>query len=65
MIRTVIRSRNNMVMVFDEGGEQIPGYQGQYKRVMENILIDAPLGALFMHGFAHTGGWREIPREEW
>jgi hypothetical protein len=54
-----------MVMVFDEGGEQIPGYQGQYKRVMENILIDAPLGALFMHGFAHTGGWREIPREEW
>jgi len=65
MIKTVIRSRDNMVMVFDEGDEQIPGYQGQYKRVRENILIDAPLGALFMHGFAHTGGWREIPREEW
>jgi hypothetical protein len=54
-----------MVMVFDEGGEQIPGYQGQYKLVRENILIDALLGALFMHDFAHTGGWREIPREEW
>jgi len=54
-----------MVMVFDGGGEQIPGYQGQYKRVKENILVDAPLKALFIHGFANTGGWREIPREEW
>ncbi len=65
MIRTAIRSRNNMVMVFDEGGEQVPGYQGQYKRVRKDILADAPLNALFIHGFASTGGWRDIPREEW
>jgi hypothetical protein len=54
-----------MVMVFDDSGEQIPGYQGQYERVRENILKDAPVDALFAHGFTDTGGFGKIPREEW
>ena len=65
MIKTVIRSQNNMVMVFDESGEQIPEYQGQYGRVKESILKDAPIDAVFAHGFTDTSGLRKIPREEW
>jgi len=47
MIKTVIRSRNNMVMVFDNKGEQIPEYQGYYEDVKEKILADAPEGYSF------------------
>ena len=65
MIKTVIRSQNNMVMVFDESGEQVPGYQGQYERVRRSILKDAPIDAVFGHCFTDTGGLRKIPREEW
>ena len=65
MIKTVIRSQNNMVMVFDESGEQVPEYQGQYERVKESILKDGPIDAVFAHGFTDTGGLRKIPREEW
>ena len=28
MIKSVIKTPNNMVIVFDENGEQIPEYQG-------------------------------------
>ena len=38
MIKTVIRSQNSMIMVFDKKGEQIPEYQGQYEDVKEKIL---------------------------
>ena len=38
MIKTAVRFGNNMVMVFDKMGEQIPEYQGQYEKVKENIL---------------------------
>jgi hypothetical protein len=54
-----------MVMVFDESGEQIPGYQGQYEQVKKGILKDAPVDRLFAHGFTNTGGLQKIPREEW
>ena len=36
-------------MVFDEEGEQIPVYQGQYESVKESILKNAPLNAIFRH----------------
>ncbi|MBA7689341.1 hypothetical protein ES703_97847 [subsurface metagenome] len=56
MIKTVFRFRNNMVMVFDKWGEQIPEYQGQYEKVKESI---------FALGFTDAGELREVPREEW
>ena len=65
MIKTVIRSQKNMVMVFDESGEQIPGYQGRYERVKGSILKDAAVDAVFALGFTDTDGLRKIPREEW
>ncbi len=65
MIKTVISFRNNMVMVFDKNGEQIPRYQGQYQKVKESILGDALPDTVFAHGYSDAGELREVPREEW
>ena len=65
MIKTAIRFRNNMVMVFDEWGEQIPEYQGQYEKVRESILDNAPSTTIFALGFTDAGELRKVPREEW
>ncbi|MBA7706816.1 hypothetical protein ES703_115673 [subsurface metagenome] len=65
MIKTVMRFRNNMVMVFDKWGEQIPKYQGQYEKVKESILGDALPDTIFALGFTDAGELREVPREEW
>jgi len=65
MIKTVMRFRNNMVMVFDKWGEQIPKYQGQYEKVKESILGDALPDTIFALGFTDAGELRKVPREEW
>jgi len=65
MIKTVIRFRSNMVMAFDKRGEQIPKYQGQYEKVKESILGDAPPDTIFALGFTDAGELRKVPREEW
>ena len=65
MIKTVIRSQNNIVMVFDKKGEQIPEYQGHHEEVEEIILRDAPPDAVFSHGFTDAGELQKVPREEW
>ncbi len=65
MIKTVIRCPNNMVMVFDEKGEQIPEYQGQYQEVKENILKAAPPTAVFGYLTDFKPQLREMPKEEW
>ncbi len=65
MIKTVIRCVNNMVMVFDEKGEQIPEYQGQYGEVKEGIFKDAPSTTVFNYSSDSKPELREIPREEW
>ena len=49
LIRKVMKSEKGIVLVFDEVGEQIPAYQGQYEDVRERILRDAPLDAVFSH----------------
>ena len=54
MIKTVIRTSNDMVMVFDANGEQMPEYQGQYADVRDRILRDAPAGTVFNHWFTHS-----------
>ena len=52
-------------MVFDEEGEQIPEYQGQWLQVKESILRDAPAEAIFAHGFNDFGQLLAVPKEEW
>ncbi|MFC2015283.1 hypothetical protein ACFLUP_04775 [Chloroflexota bacterium] len=65
MIKTVIRCPDNMVMVFDENGEQIPLYQGQYKDVRRDILIYAPPTTIFLYPSDKTPELREVPIKEW
>ena len=64
IIKTVIRCPNDMVMVFDKKGEQIPEYQGQYEEVKGKILKDAPPDAVFSHGFQDDFELKVVPREE-
>ena len=65
MIKSVIKTPKNMVIVFDKEGEQIPEYQGQYEEVKESILTDAPPDAVFAHGLTDIGELRKVSREEW
>ena len=65
MIKTVIRCSNNMVIVFDKKGEQIPEYQGQYEEVKRKILKDAPLNAVFGCFPDYETELQIVPREEW
>lgn len=54
MIKTVIRIKNDMVLVFDEKGEQIPFYQGYYNEVKDIILADVQPGSIFNHWFGYS-----------
>jgi hypothetical protein len=54
MIKKIIRLKNDMVLVFDEEGEQLPEYQGCYMVVKEKIIEDAPAGAIFNHWFGYS-----------
>ena len=65
MIKTVIRSSDGMVIVFDKTGEQIPEYQGRYEEVKPLILRDAPPETRF--GYFPNGGQelKMVPKEEW
>jgi hypothetical protein len=65
MIRNVIRLRSDMVMAFDDEGEQIPEYQGQYEDMKERILTDAPEGTVFNHWFGCSLEPEAVDRENW
>ena len=64
-IKTAIRLKNNMVMVFDADGEQLPSYQGQYEDVKISILEDAPTDAVLAHWFGYTTNLEPVSREAW
>ena len=65
MIKTVIRCQNDMVLVFDKKGEQIPEYQGQYEEVKEEILKNAPPNAVFGYLPDYKTKFQVVPIEEW
>jgi hypothetical protein len=65
LIKTVIRIQNDMVMVFDERGEQLPEYQGYYKDVREKIISNAPAGSVFNHWFGSAPEPEKVKVEEW
>ena len=64
-IKTVVRCPDDMVMVFDKDGEQIPEYQGQYEAVKDKILRDAPPNAIFTQYRDYEPELQKIPRKEW
>lgn len=49
MIRSVVKSEDGTVMVFDGNSRQIPMYQGYYEEVKDRILRDAPPNTIFYH----------------
>ena len=65
MIETIIRLKNDVVMVFDDEGEQVPKYQGQYEDVKGSILRDAPLEAVFARWFNYETEPETVCRERW
>jgi hypothetical protein len=65
MIKTVIRTKNGMVMVFDEWGEQMPEYQGQYDDVRETVVANAAAGCVFNHWFGRSPRPESVPAERW
>ena len=65
MIRNVIRMQNDHVLVFDESGEQLSQYQGEYKRVKDKILRDAPAGARFFHWYDSRPEPVSVTPENW
>jgi len=65
VIKTVIRIENDMVMVFDEAGEQMPEYQGYYCDVKEKILTDAPGDSVFNCWFGYSLEPEVVTYEAW
>jgi hypothetical protein len=53
MIKTVIRIENDMVLVFDDKGEEMPEYQGDYNYVKDKIIAEAGEGSVYNHWFGH------------
>lgn len=65
MIKTVIRINNDMVMVFDEKGEEMPEYQGYFKDVKDRILEDARQDSVFKHWFGYLLKPETVSRKSW
>jgi len=65
MIKTVVRMKNDQVMVFDGSGEQMPAYQGQYDQVRKKIMRDAPPEAVFVDWFGSDAIPEAVSREAW
>lgn len=54
-IKKVIHWSNNMVMVYDKNGEQMPKYQGSYLKVREKILKNCDENTIFSRADWGTG----------
>jgi hypothetical protein len=65
LIKTVIRMKNDMVMVFDEDGEQIPEYQGYYNDIKDKILADATLDSVFINWFGCSTEPERVTGDTW
>jgi hypothetical protein len=65
VIKTIIRTENDEVMVFDEYGEQMPEYQGYYAAVKDKILADATETSTFSHWFGVSLEPEIVPGEAW
>ena len=65
MIKTAIKCPNNMVIVFDEKGEQLPAYQGRYEEVKRIILKDALPDAVFSCLHDYKPELKIVRKEEW
>jgi hypothetical protein len=51
MIKTVIRIESNIVFVFDEKGDELTEYQGEYENVKHDIMSNCNKDTIFIHWF--------------
>lgn len=65
MIASVIRTRNDMVMVFDEEGQEIPELQGPYAGVKAEIFERANGETSFKHWYGTSPSPAIVRAEEW
>ncbi len=65
MMKTILRTDDDMVMVFDERGEQMPEYQGKYNDVRGTVLTNASESAEFYHWFGDSERPESVPAERW
>jgi hypothetical protein len=65
MIKTVIRAANNMVIVFDEQGCQLPEYQGKYEDVKQQILANRQEETAFIHWFSVSPQPNIVSKIDW
>ena len=65
MVKTIIRTDDDMVLVFDERGEQVPEYQGRYSDVRDKVLANAFGAAEFFHWFGASRQPESVPAERW
>ena len=65
MIKTVIRLENDLVIVFNEAGEQIPEFQGHYKDVKESIRKNIAPGTVFKTWFGLADEPVTVPKNKW
>lgn len=65
MIKTIIRVDGDMVMVFDENGEELPEYQGRFYDVKDSILADASPDSVFKRWTGYVLQPQTVSRESW
>ncbi|MBA7682127.1 hypothetical protein ES703_90473 [subsurface metagenome] len=65
MVKNVIRAANNMVIAFDEQGNQMPEYQGRYEDVKRKIMTDIGTEAAFIHWFNISSKPDIVSRINW
>lgn len=65
MMKTVIRTQEDMVIVFDENGRQIPEYQGRYEDVRLIILQDAFARTVFKCWYENSPEPEIVARNNW
>ena len=65
MIKTVIKAANNMVIAFDEKGNQMTEYQGPYEDVKRKIMTDFGSEAAFIHWFGISSKPDIVSRTNW
>ena len=65
MVKNVIRAANNMVIAFDEQGNQMTEYQGPYEEVKEKIIADLGAEAAYIHWFGISSKPDIVSRINW
>ena len=65
MIQTAIRCPDDTVMVFDEKGKFLPGFQGSHESIKQTIFNNAQPNTMFSHYYDFESVLVYTPREAW